>query len=484
MSKKIKQLIIDNKTFKNTNGTKTRIQILSNNKVIPYKKDLWKSETLQLFSTVSIKKYGKMHTRKKNPKKIIKNKTVKKKSVKKKPASPKSPSYSPTHPTIKKNKTRKSVIKKIKTLSQMRSYSPSINKKIERLSILPHKNIMGTCKENEMYIPLKTKGKKCMGWKSKKAQKYLLDNIKSKKKIIPANIRGPFQNRSNCWFNTFFMLFFISDKGRKFMKAFRESMITGKFHNQKKSIPVKIQYPFWLLNKMITASLVGDKDPESYWRHMDTNSVIKEIYKKLKKYNKGEMIGYTTLTKPGQSGNPIDLFIAIFNYFSRHTGNSRCFGLQTIIYTKYNSYIGMGIKESETYKQIVKIKPHIIILEITDKHDKESDNEPTKANGKIPGTDKYAQVKDYEKKLHYKFGDMEYTLDSMGIRDINQHHICALVTLNKKDYMFDGENNITIQRQDWKKLLNKNQDFKITPRIPETYNLTKGYQCLLYYRSK
>ena len=543
MSRKTKQLIIDNKTFKNTNGTKTRIQLLSNNKVIPYKKDLWKSETLQLFSTISIKKYGKMHTRKKNPKKIIKNKTVKKKSVlpkspskshqrqprrwrnksvKKKPISPKSPSYSPTSPTIKKNKTvkkksvkkkiispkspsysptsptikknktptRKSMIKKLKSLSRMRSYSPAINKEIERLSISPHKDIMGTCKENEMYIPLKTKVgingkefKKCMGWKSKKAQKYLLDNLKSKKKIIPANIRGPFQNRSNCWFNSFFMMFFISDKGRKFMKAFRESMITGKFHNTKKTMPVRIQYPFWLLNKMITASLIGDKDPESYWRHMDTNSVIKEIYKKLKKYNKGEMVGYTTLSKPGQSGNPIAMYLALFNYFPKQF-KSRCFGIQTIFYNKYNSYIGMGIKESETYKQIVKIKPHIIILEMTDKHDQESTNEPTKANGKIPGTDKYAQVKDYEKKIHYKFGDMEYTLDSMGIRDINQHHICALITLNKKDYMFDGENNITIQRQDWKKLLNKNQDFKITPRIPEIYNLTKGYQCLLYYRSK
>ena len=518
MSRKIKQLSIDNKTFTNTNGTKTRIQLLDNNKVIPYKKDLWKSETLQLFSNVSVKKYGKMHTRRKKPKKIVKNKTVKKKSVKKKHISPKSPSYSPTSPTIKKNKTvkkksvkkkivspkspsysptsptikksktptKKSMIKNLKSLSRMRSYSPAINKEIERLSISPHKDIMGTCKENEMYIPLKTKVgingkefKKCMGWKSKKAQKYLLDNLKSKKKIIPANIRGPFQNRSNCWFNTFFMMFFISDKGRKFMKAFRESMITGKFHNTKKTMPVRIQYPF----KMITESLIGDKDPEAYWRHMDTNSVIKEIYKKLKKYNMGEMVGYTTLSKPGQSGNPIAMYLALFNYFPKQF-KSRCFGIQTIFYNKYNSYIGMGIKESETYKQIVKIKPHIIILEMTDKHDKESDNEPTKANGKISGTDKYAQVKDYEKKIHYKFGDMEYTLDSMGIRDINQHHICALVTLNKKDYMFDGENNITIQRQDWKKLLNKNQDFKITPRIPETYNLTKGYQCLMYYRSK
>ena len=47
---------------------------------------------------------------------------------------------------------------------------------------------------------------------------------------------------------------------------------------------------------------------------------------------------------------------------------------------------------------------------------------------------------------------MEYSLESVGIRDNNKHHICALVTLNKNDYMFDGENNVTIQRGDWKKL--------------------------------
>ena len=33
-------------------------------------------------------------------------------------------------------------------------------------------------------------------------------------------------------------------------------------------------------------------------------------------------------------------------------------------------------------------------------------------------------------------------------------------------------------------LLNKNQTFKITPDIPERYNFTKGYQCLVYYRHK
>ena len=79
---------------------------------------------------------------------------------------------------------------------------------------------------------------------------------------------------------------------------------------------------------------------------------------------------------------------------------------------------------------------------------------------------------------------MEYKLDSLGIRDNKQHHICALLTLNGKDYMFDGENHTPLYKRKWRQLLNKNQNFKITQDIPEQYNFTKGYQCLLYYRSK
>ena len=103
------------------------------------------------------------------------------------------------------------------------------------------------------------------------------------------------------------------------------------------------------------------------------------------------------------------------------------------------------------------------------------------ANGKIPGTNRYAQVKDFKKKKKYKFGNMEYSLESVGIRSTNYVHICALLTLNKKDYMFDGENQNNIYRKDWKKLLNKNEKFKITP---ETYNFKKSYQYLVYFRSK
>ena len=44
MPRKTKQLNIDDKNFINTDGTKTRIELLPNGKLVPYKKELWKKK--------------------------------------------------------------------------------------------------------------------------------------------------------------------------------------------------------------------------------------------------------------------------------------------------------------------------------------------------------------------------------------------------------------------------------------------------------
>ena len=453
-------------------------------------------------------------TKKKAPKKIKKkiNKTVKKKvkcdAAKKReciekgkicnkdtgrcknPEVKKTKKKKKAKPTVKKTKLTKKILKKLKddpTISRLRSYSPTINKEIERLSISPHDELFSiACNENEILVPEK---EKCYSWKSKIAQKYLLDNLKSKKPLVAEQIRAPYQNRSNCWFNTFFMLFFITDKGRKFFKAFREAMITGQFrtpHGSKSKIPNSIRYPFWLLNKMITAALIGDKDPIRFWSDMNTNDVISEIHRKIgKKYSGTRMVNFHQITKPGDAGNPISMFLGITNYFDNEY-NASGFGLRNFSIRGYENFKGLETRGKKEYNHVVKTKPHIIIIEIIDATDEdEQANRQTQSNGKIPGSNRYAQVKDFKKKKKYKFGNMEYSLESVGIRSTNYAHICALLTLNKKDYMFDGENlKNTIYRKDWKKLLNKNENFKITPGIPETYNFKKSYQCLVYFRTK
>ena len=427
-------------------------------------------------------------TKKKAPKKV--NKTLKKKKVKcdaakKRECKAKGKICNPDtgrckNPTVKKTKK--------KTISRLRSYRPTINNEIERLSISPHKELFyQECRENEIFVPDKNK---CFGWKSKKAQKYLLDNLKSKKPLVAKNIRAPYQNRANCWFNTFFMLFFITDKGRKFFKAFRESMITGKFKTTKEKIPDRVRYPFWLLNKMITAALLGTLDPTGFWNEMNTNDVIQEIYQKIgKRYSGTQMVGFNQITKPGDAGNPIAMFLGIINYFDKKH-NAHGFGLRNFSVRGHISFRQMKIPGSKVYNHVINNKPHIIIIPIIDNIDDDPQKGITQANGKLYGNDKkYAKVKDFKKQKKYTFTDssgkkMEYILDSVGIRDINQGHICALLTLNKKDYMFDGENQTNIYRKDWKTLLNKDQNFKITPNISERYNFTKSYQCLIYFRSK
>tara|TARA_B100001121_G_scaffold116483_1_gene102518 strand:- start:13728 stop:15338 length:1611 start_codon:yes stop_codon:yes gene_type:complete len=536
MPRKTKQLNIDDKIFTNINGTKTRIELLPNGKLVPYKKELWKKSTINLFKKVTEKKFGKMKTKKKALKRTIKNKTVKKVTikkinkkkvkkitVKKKPANKKTKKVKcsqekkreclkkakicnpetgrcknpeikkTTKKTIKKPTKKKTIkitkkmIKELKdnpTISRLRSYSPSINKELDRLSISPHDELFSiACNENQIFVPEK---EKCFGWKTKKAQQYLLDNLKSKKPLIAENIRAPYQNRSNCWFNTFFMIFYITDKGRKFFKAFREAMITGLFitpHGSKSKIPDGLRYPFWLLNKMITAALIGTNDPVAFWSDMNTNDVISEIYRKIgKRYSGTKMLGWNKISKPGDAGNPISMFLAITNYFDNNY-NASGFGLRNFSIRGYESFKGLETPGNQVYNHVVKNSPHIIIIEIIDKTDDDKGLKTT-ANGKLPGKNRYAQVSDFKKKKKYKIGNMEYSLESVGIRDIDRHHICALLTLNKKDYMFDGENQTNIYRKDWKKLINRNQTFKITPSISERYNFTKGYQCLVYFRTK
>ena len=123
-------------------------------------------------------------------------------------------------------KQKNNILKeRLSIVSKKQSYSPSINKELMKLrTISPHKDLFDmSCKPYEIFV----KGK-CYSWKSKKAEKFLLDNLLSKKPIVGENIIGPNQSWNNCWFNVFFAMFFISDKSRKFLRNFRQAMITGK----------------------------------------------------------------------------------------------------------------------------------------------------------------------------------------------------------------------------------------------------------------
>ena len=111
-----------------------------------------------------------------------------------------------------------------------RSYTPTFHKKMTRLKTsTPLKSIVGSknfiCNDDEIYY---SKTKKCYAWNTKKAKDIALKNLNSKKKFDIKDIIGPKQVLGNCWLNCFFVIYFISDKGHKFNRHLRQSMITGK----------------------------------------------------------------------------------------------------------------------------------------------------------------------------------------------------------------------------------------------------------------
>jgi len=80
-------------------------------------------------------------------------------------------------------------------------------------------------------------------------------------------------------------------------------------------------------------------------------------------------------------------------------------------------------------------------------------------------------------------GKKKYRLDSVVLRDNMRNHFSCFVTLINKGHCFDGMSFSPINKCDWKTLLNKDEDFN-HDLLTITFNFTKGFQTLFYYRIK
>ena len=183
-------------------------------------------------------------------------------------------------PKIIKNTTPQRNITIRNEVIEYTDFSPSINRKIlQQKTIYKKDEAIFSCQKDEINIqnPIRKK-KKCVHFKKPKAQKKLLENLLSKDKINCKKITAPKQILANCWFNVFFMVFFISDKGRKFFRYLREIMITGKDHTGRTVIDGWARSAFFHLNLLIESSLQGN----NMAKLMDTNIIIYDLSVVLK----------------------------------------------------------------------------------------------------------------------------------------------------------------------------------------------------------
>ncbi len=339
---------------------------------------------------------------------------------------------------FKKGKSISLTVKKKHTGERRsRSFSPSINRNMISLqSYVPDTQIYDCKKKREIRV-MKSNGEmKCFHWKHPRAQYVMLKNLFSKasKQYSYKEINTPLQMNANCWMNAMFMIFFISDKGRKFFRHLRKTMITGKIvtkDNRDILIPKKLHWPLFLFNKYIDAAL-QKKENTNYSELLDTNDIIKGLYRVIKYKN------------IGQAGNPLDFYISLLNYLSHSEIKIQNISLGDGLFPQLNTNLikFADIKSENKSRRKRKIDttaefnlmefhrmnegiyaPHIIILDFG----------PMKKDNVIqfhlPQT--IRSIDEKGKKILWK-------LDSSSIIDENGEHFASLITFNGRQLIHDG----------------------------------------------
>ena len=362
--------------------------------------------------------------------------------------------------------------KKSNKLFKIKSYSPSINKKLVSLKNTVAFDLFG-CKsrsleESLLTVNIGTLNKpKCIPYNNKLAVKNLLKNLKASVNLDCSKVVPPKQLNSNCWFNTMFMVFFVSDKGRKFFRFFRQLMIEGKQINGK-AIPRNLAMAFFMFNMAIEASYNLTEHTKTIAYNFDSNLLIKNIYNSI---NNSTIHPNRNIRNVGESGNPLDYYLSIMHYLDNSSIKLKIIEfsndvIERNIIQKYGKQSASNTVINEILLNILMSDklPHILVLEYSDNN---SNN-----------------IADKEKQLiiNTKSGKIQYKLDSIIIRDTSQQHFCALLTCNGIEMSFDGASYSRMTPFKWKDKINQNKDWTFKADYDLKWNFRNGYHMAFYYR--
>ncbi len=347
------------------------------------------------------------------------------------------------------------------------SYAPTINeelvslKSIEREPVFDCNSAAAYRLEEPLKIGIKTGRTRrhidCLEPDDARVIKHELKALSANKHIDVSKLIPPVQHMSNCWFNTMFMSFFISDKGRKFFHYFRQMMIEGVKSDGSK-IPKKLRNAFALLNYAINASMVG----LDFAYVLDTNAVIKTIYDSIPNKSKHK---YPFIANINQANNPLRYYVSLMTYLKSED-------IQLIVYNAEDNNWAKGLTKLVTEE--IDFMPHIIMIEIY------NIDEDTKINSSKMITNRLR-----------KFGikGHKYVLDSCIIRDTTNQHFCCTLTCEGKEYAYDGFSYKRIVDMKWKSKINEDYIWgfdapaEVKSGKPLEWNFRNGYQMLIYYRN-
>ena len=364
-----------------------------------------------------------------------------------------------------------------KKTSKYKSFSPSINQKLNVKSIKTIKNKKLNLCNNLLKLKIDVNNKPlCLHYNNKHVINFLLNSLKYSKKMDPSKFIAPKQIVANCWFNTMYVTFFFSDKGRKFFRFFRELMIKGEKNEGTKIQDKNLRKLFFILNLYIEASYNQNSynnnnnlslynQVKKLTSNLDTNFYIKQIYNIINNPKKSRKL--SKLHNIYEAGNPLLYYKTIINYLNYNVLKILNINIyensnieNVLIYTLNNYYV----------------IPDIIVLEDT-------------IEEKTKNITKYENYYN----INIKDQNIKYVLDSIIItnktffKPKTNKHFVSVLTINNEEYKFDGDSYTRLSKFKWKKLINTNKDWAFieNPNYhPEKYNFTYGYKIMFYYRKK
>ena len=357
------------------------------------------------------------------------------------------------------------------------SYRPTINFDLVPLKSIPREPLLD-CNIKDAFesqvalqigIPGYIYGKYCHDYNSPEAKRFLLKNLSANKHVNPSNIVPPIQSQGNCWFNAMFVMFFVSDKGRKFFHFFRQLMIEGR-QRDGSVIPENIRNAFALLNFGVDACLTGNK----FAYEFDTNSIIYQLFNSIpKKYRTDYVVDVK------QASNPILYYTSIINYLNQGTKVPRTPPLSgfaplfpkvdfpKVDFPKVDMLVLRKTKadwkeQALRYIRTSQHLPHIIVLEIFDDDAATFDRKP----------------------VSFQVDNSLYKIDSATIRDTTKQHFCSTITCETREMAYDGMSFHRLVPLVWKDKLNTDSNWQFAGTDEKlVWNFTKCYQMLMYYRS-
>lgn len=335
-----------------------------------------------------------------------------------------------------------------------KSYVPSINKKLTSIRIQKYSDIFGCGAEKELgktrvFNKLMIKaGNKCISASSQEGRDILLKNFKSEKRLRCSHIIAPMQSHANCWFNTMFMTFFVSDKGRKFMRFFRVMMIKGESAEGVKITPPELSEAMILFSAAIDACYNRDNSSKNLGLALNTNNIITSIYSSIS----GNFEGIKDLD---QYGNPYKFYRDLMMYL----GSEQALKIEKMDdRDSVENFLSMAGTS--------KTDPDVIIITLSD----------------FGGSDVAHPYKVNKIRTDVMFNGHNYKLDAAIARDITKKHFCCGITCNGKPMIFDGSAFSKLVGRNWKGWLNRDYEWSVGNTNMQ-WNFKQGYSMLFYYRT-